>query len=346
MLASSQHNKDALQAGTPARELIVDETFSVEEIASQAEPVILRGLVKDWPVTQAAKRSREDLLAYLLKYDAGAVVPVSAGPATLDGRLFYSDDFSGMNVERGNAKFAEVLHRVYQHGAGDPPPLIYLASTDIDECLPGFRADNDLAFGEASPLASIWIGTSTRVAAHNDLPLNIACVVAGKRRFTLFPPDQIANLYVGPFELTPAGRPISFVDFAKPDLERYPRFADAMASAQIADMGPGDALFLPSMWWHHVEAKGAFNILVNYWWRTTPSYLGTPQDVLTHAMLTIRDLPPDQKKILSDMFDYYVFENAPEHHSHIPEHARGSLAPMSRDNARRVRAMLLNRLNR
>ncbi len=346
-MSTCAHKVDGLSVGTPAREITVaHEKFSISDLANATDPIILRGFVNNWPAVRAAKTSSDDLVSYLMQFDRGAVVSVSAGAASLDGRLFYNEDYSGMNVDRGNAKFGEVLRQVCDHGSASPPPLIYLASADVDECLPDFRDENDLDFGRYKPVISVWIGTKTRVAAHNDLPLNIACVVAGKRRFTLFPPEQITNLYIGPFELTPAGRPISFVDFAAPDLDRFPRFARAMEAAQIAELDAGDALFLPSMWWHHVEALGSFNILVNFWWRTVPAYLGTPEDVLTHAMLTIRDLPPEQKKAWREKFDHYVFDFDPVEYDHIPEKARGVLAPITKDNARRIRATLLNRLNR
>lgn len=342
-----EHITEMLPAPVPVRERVIGrDEFFVAELSKETTPLILRGVIGDWPAVRAAKSSADELVSYLSQYDKGAVVPVSAGPASLDGRIFYNDDFTGMNVDRGNAEFGEVLRRVSDHGQERPSPVIYLASTDVDECLPGFRTENDLEFGDFNPVVSLWLGTKTRIAAHNDLPLNVACVVAGRRRFKLFPPDQIANLYVGPFELTPAGRPISLVDFAEPDLDRFPRFKAAMETAQVAELNAGDALFLPSMWWHHVEALGAFNILVNYWWRTVPAYLGTPQDVLTHAMLTLRDLPPAQKRAWRDMFDRYVFDFDPNEFEHIPETARGILSPMTKDNARRIRATLLNRLNR
>ncbi len=346
-MAENAHMRASPVKGTPVRELHADAgEVSLPEIATSSEPVILRGLIKHWPAVQAAKTSKSALVEYLSSFDAGAVLPVSAGPASLKGRVFYNDDFTGVNVQRGKARYREILQRIFEHGGADPAPLIYLASADVDECMPGFRASNDIDLGDASPLASIWIGTHTRIAAHNDLPLNIACVVAGKRRFTLFPPDQTGNLYTGPFEPTPAGRPISLVDFANPDFDRFPKFRDAAKVAQIAELAPGDALFLPSMWWHHVEAEGAFNVLVNYWWRTAPAYLGTPQDALSHAMLTIRNLPPRERKIWREIFDYYVFDWGPSNASHIPEKARGMLGPMTIENARGIRARLLNKLNR
>lgn len=317
-----------------------------KEVLEGQTPVILRGYVADWPVIAAAADGIDQLIDYLRQFDKGAVAPVTVGSPSLRGRLFYNDTFDGFNADRGNSKMSAFLDRLAHHSREADPPLIYLASATVDQVLPGFRAENDVAFNDRDPLASIWIGTRTRIAAHNDLPRNLACIAAGHRRFTLFPPDQLGNLYIGPVELTPAGRPISLVDFAKPDLETYPRFVQAMATAQVAEVGPGDALFIPSMWWHHVEALDAVNVLLNYWWRDVPPFLGTPQDVLNHAMLTIRDLPQAEKEIWRGIFDHYVFENDEDTIRHIPEKARGILAPITEPVARRVRAFLLNRLNR
>jgi hypothetical protein len=345
---NAAHTQEAPWRARPVREIAAADGGAaiVAEVARAHEPVILRSLVAHWPAVAAAHNGDDALLDYLLQFDRGIVVPVSAGPASLDGRVFYDAAFTGLNIDRGAARMGELLRRVHGHGAETPPPLIYLASADVDTCLPGFRRDNDIAFGADDPVVSIWIGTRSRIAAHNDLPLNLACVVAGQRRFTLFPPDQTENLYVGPFELTPAGRPISLVDFAQPELDRFPRFADAMATAQIADLDAGDALFIPSMWWHHVEATSRFNILLNYWWRTVPTYFGVPQDALMHAMMTLRDLPREERAIWKDLFDHYVFAADETTAAHVPEHIRGVLAPMSEDLIKRVRALLLNRLNR
>ena len=198
----------------------------------------------------------------------------------------------------------------------------------------------------SDPIKSIWIGTRTRIAAHNDFPDNLACVAVGRRRFTLFPPDQFRNLYLGPVDNTPAGRAISMVDFRAPDFAQFPRFREALKHAQIAELGPGDALFIPSMWWHHVESLAPFNVLMNYWWRDTPRWLGQPQDALNHAMLSIRDLPPEEKQVWSALFDYYVFENGDEVTAHIPEKARGVLAPLTPHTASRIRNFILTQLGK
>ncbi len=331
----------------PAREWTGDpSSAAIAEISQSGTPLVLRDFVAGWPVVAAARQSDRSLIDYLMQFDCGATVPIAAGPPTLQGRYFYNHDYTGMNAEQGSARFSTFLQRVLVHGNEPDPPLVYMASMATDQCVPGFSAGNALEFADADPLASIWIGTRTRIAAHNDLPLNIACVVAGKRRFTLFPPDQTANLYPGPFEFTPAGRPISLVDFHAPDFTRFPRFADAVATAQVAELEPGDALFIPSMWWHHVEATGTVNMLVNYWWRTVPGFLGTPQDVLTHAMMTLRDLPPGEREIWRDMFDHYVFRADRTTMDHVPKRIRGILDPIDEAMARRVRGFLRNRLDR
>lgn len=53
-----------------------------------------------------------------------------------------------------------------------------------------------------------------------------------------------------------------------PELDRFLRYAEAMAAAQVAELEPGDAIFIPYMWWHGVQALDPFNLLVNYWWNS------------------------------------------------------------------------------
>jgi hypothetical protein len=226
------------------------------------------------------------------------------------------------------------------------PAAIYVGSTTIDTVLPGLHADNDIDLGARDALASIWIGNQTRIAAHYDLPDNLAVVAAGRRRFTLFPPEQLANLYVGPLDFNPAGQAISLVDFANPDYARFPRFREALAQAQVAELEPGDAIFIPSMWWHHVEALAPFNVLVNYWWRQSPEYMDTPTNALMLALLTMRELPPAQRQAWQEVFRHYIFETDEASVAHLPPHARYALAPLDEERARSLRATLVKRINR
>ncbi|MDY0974450.1 cupin-like domain-containing protein [Massilia sp. CFBP9012] len=316
------------------------------EILASTEPLLLRGLVADWPVVQAARSSPQAAIAYLRRWYVDATVNAMLGAPEIDGRFFYNEALDGFNFQPMRVRLDAVLDELEKHLATSKPPAIYVGSTTIDGALPGFRGENDVDLGPRDPLASIWIGNRTRISAHYDLPDNLACIGAGHRRFTLFPPGQQHNLYVGPIDLTPAGQPISLVDFRNPDLERFPRFAQALEQAQVAEMEPGDAIFVPSMWWHHVEALDGFNVLVNYWWRQSPDWMDTPNNALMHALMTVRDLPPAQRAAWAELFRHYVFEADAETAAHIPEAARGLLAPLDDDASRMVRAQLLKRLNR
>ncbi len=62
--------------------------------------------------------------------------------------------------------------------------------------------------------------------------------------------------------------------------------------AEVAELDPGDAVYVPALWWHHVEALEEFNVLVNYWWRDVADYFDSPSSSLLHCLLTIKSLPP------------------------------------------------------
>ena len=316
------------------------------DILASTEPLLLRGLVANWPMVAAARNSPQAAIDYLRRWYVDATVNAMLGAPEIDGRFFYNEALDGFNFQPMRVRLDAVLDELETQLATPRPPALYVGSTTIDGALPGFRAENDVDLGARDPLASIWIGNRTRISAHYDLPDNLACIAAGHRRFTLFPPGQQHNLYVGPIDLTPAGQPISLVDFAKPDFARFPRFAEALEHAQVAELEPGDAIFVPSMWWHHVEALDGFNVLVNYWWRQSPDWMDTPNNALMHALMTVRDLPPAQRAAWAELFRHYVFEAGDDTAAHIPPAARGLLAPLDDNASRMVRAQLLKRLNR
>lgn len=287
-------------------------------------------------------------MEYIRSFYNGKTISASFGPPEIAGRLFYEKDFSKLNFESKRVQMDDVLARIKEHLRDEHPPTLYIGSTIIDSCMPGFRQHNDLGFAMhgIDPPPSIWIGNRTIASCHYDAPNNLACCVVGKRRFTLFPPEQIFNLYPGPFEPTPGGQAISLVDFAAPDFEKFPRFRAALDAGQVAEVEPGDAVFIPSMWWHHVQGLSAFNTLINYWWTTLPAHIPTPMNALYHAIWTLRDRPDNEKRAWREVFEYYVFGAAGLAGEHFPEHARGILGPITDDQARYIRAMLINKLNR
>ena len=92
------------------------------------------------------------------------------------------------------------------------------------------------------------------------------------------------------------------------------------------------------------RGSGQFNVLVNYWWRETPRWLGQPQNALNLAMMAIRDLPPSEKQHWRELFDHYVFANDDAVAAHIPEGTRGVLDPFTPESADRMRGFLLRQL--
>jgi hypothetical protein len=324
------------------------DSVPLHDLLSGDEPVVLKGLVRDWPFVAAGLRSDQDAMNYLRSFYNGKTVGTSKGDPRIAGRLFYNEDFTELNFASGRAPMDAVLQDIEQHLADDEPPTNYIASTTIDACLPGFRKQNDIPFAAHGfePLASIWIGNRTIASCHYDAPNNLACCAVGERRLTLFPPEQIFNLYPGPLEPTPGGQAVSLVDFANPDFDRYPNFRAALDAGQVAAVEPGDAVFIPSMWWHHVEALSPFNTLVNYWWSTSPKFMPSPMNAMYHALWTLRDRPEREKRAWKNVFDYYVFGPSERAGEHLPEQARGALGPIDDAMARRIRAMLLNNLNR
>ncbi len=332
----------------PVRELggVAGMADLTDAVLTATEPLVLRGLAAAWPMVQASLRSPREGIDYLRRFYQGEVVGAMIGAPAIEGRYFYNDTLDGFNFDRANTRLDVVLDQLAAHLDDPHPPSFYVGSTTVDTCLPGFRAENDLDLGPRDPLVSVWTGNRSRIPAHHDLPDNIACVAAGRRRFTLFPPEQLSNLYIGPLDFTPANQAISLVDFHRPDMETFPRFADALAQAQVAELLPGDAIFIPSMWWHHIEALDSFNVLINYWWRQSPGYMDAPVNTLMHALLTLRDLPPAQRLAWQEMFRHYIFEADGNETAHIPPAARGVLGQLDSDKARLLRATIIQKLKR
>lgn len=317
-----------------------------DDVVAAARPVVVRGLAADWPVVQAGRRSPGALADYLRRFDRGQSLPTMFGAAGAGGRFFYNEDLSGFNFQAGTAKLAAALDYLLEYaGAEDAAPLA-VQSVPVFANLSGFERENVLPLLPASVEPRVWLGNRVVVAAHHDPSENVAVVAAGRRRFTLFPPERIGDLYMGPFELTPAGTTISLVDFDAPDPERFPRFADALADALSAELDPGDAIYIPYQWWHHVRSTEAVNMLVNYWWSPPTGGRGQPRDAFLHALLAIKRLPRAHRAAWKVMFDHYVFETGGDPAAHIPPERRGVLGDMNEREVRSVRAALAKTLSR
>jgi cupin-like protein len=183
-----------------------------------------------------------------------------------EGRFHYTADGLSLNFIRGRGNIAGILAGIRQEENSPRPCAMAAQGLLADQFVPGFSIAHPMPLLPRFAVPRLWIGNAAKVATHNDPVENLAVVASGRRRFTLFPPTAKANLYMGPADPTPAGTPVSMVHVTAPDFERYPLYSKALEEAQEAELVPGDAIFIPRDWWHHVEALEKFNVLVNYWW--------------------------------------------------------------------------------
>jgi len=342
------HEHSMQHAPSPIRDFPSLDTDTLRrELFASGEPAVLRGLVSEWPSVAAARRSARTFVEYLRRFDRGHPVDALLTPPEVEGRLFYNEGMTGFNYVRNRLPITQVAEQVLRYSQGVRPPVVAAQSALIRDCLPGFGAENVLLLLPESILPRIWLGNTITTPTHFDEWNNIGCVVSGRRRFTLFPPEQITNLYIGPIDFAPTGAPMSLVRLHEPDFDRFPRFRAALGAALTAELAPGDAIFIPPLWWHHVESLASFNVLVNYWWHPGggPS-IGAASgfDSLLHAMLNLRELPAPARAAWRAVFDHYVFGPQEEITAHIPEQRRGLLGTLEPESLARVRAELAQRL--
>ncbi|MBT7340775.1 MAG: cupin-like domain-containing protein, partial [Halieaceae bacterium] len=159
-------------------------------VFEREEPLVLRGLVDDWPAVPEGDGDLEQLETYLSKFWTAKPVTAYVAPTEVAGRFGYNGAFNGFNFRSGNAPLEDILQRLREQA--DPenkePLSIYVGSTPIAGWLPGFEKANTLKI-PGDPLVNFWLGNRTTVSAHYDFPSNMACVVYGRREFTLFPTD-------------------------------------------------------------------------------------------------------------------------------------------------------------
>jgi hypothetical protein len=235
-------------------------------IIPRGRPAVLRGLAAQWPLVLVAKRDPDRLMTILGESASSAPVDILRADPAEEGRFHYTPDGQSLNFMRGRASLPAFLAALHEQSSAEHPYALVAQGLPGDQHVPGFSKYHSMPLVPAGTEARLWIGNASKVATHNDPVHNIAVVVAGRRRFTLFPPEAEPDLYMGPAHPTPAGTPVSMVHVTAPDLDRYPRFASALEAGEEAELSPGDAIFIPRDWFHHVEALAPFNMLANYWW--------------------------------------------------------------------------------
>jgi len=340
----------ALSQPRPIREFSALDSETIRrDVLPEKRPAVLRGVVGDWPAVKQGLVSPAALVRYLQRFDSGKSVDALLTAPEIDGQIFYDEAMTGFNFLRNRLPLSAVAEQVLRYAQFPKSPAVAAQSALIRDCLPGFADENALGAVDANVLPRIWLGNRITTPTHIDEWNNIGCVVAGRRRFTLFPPEQIANLYIGPLDFAPTGAPMSLVPLRNPDFTRYPKFREALAAAHVAELEPGDAIFIPPLWWHHVESLESFNVLVNYWWHDLQgdsALADSAFDALLHAILSMRALPPATRRAWGSLFEQYVFGEQTVVTAHIPEQRHGILGDLSAEQLAGLREHLAKKLSR
>ena len=324
----------------------IDPQTLQSQIIARDKPAVIKGLVEHWPIVRASAQSAQALLEYIRARDLSRPVKVMLGQPDISGFYFYRDDMTGLNFEYALQPFHATFASILDYVSHPAPPAIYSGATSVAENFPEIGRENSLDALSRSADARLWLGNAVTAATHYDNMDGINCVIAGRKRFTFFPPDQLANLYVGPLDLSPGGQPTSMVKVSSPDLERYPRFAQALAHAEIADVEPGDAVFVPRLWWHNVESLEPLNLSMNYWWFEGTRGGAEPFSALAHALLAITPLSAVDRERWRQMFDHYVFQTNGDPVPYLPQDRRGILGPLFPALEGYMRAQLIRSLAR
>lgn len=312
-------------------------------VAERCQPVVLRGLCAAWPIAEAAAQSWDSLQQYLVQLDSGALAQAFIGPPSISGRYYYSEGLDGFNFERRDMRLADALSEMGVSADDPDQPSIYFGSVLADKHVPGFAEQNSLSMLSASVRPLLWLGNASFVSAHYDTFDNLACVVAGRRRFTLYRPADVSRLYVGPIDNTMAGPPVALAVGSEVGDPRYPKFESIRDDAMVAELAPGDAIYLPKLWWHQVEATDTRNMLVNYWWDAFSRGPDAPYSTMMLAMTAIAERPEGERAAWRAFFDHYVFRTEGHPLAHLAEDQRGILGSAS-ENFRRIRAMVMRQL--
>lgn len=124
--------------------------------------------------------------------------------------------------------------------------FFYIITDKLPELLKNFSYP-DLGFKYFKRIPTLFFGGSeARVLMHYDVDLGdlLHFQFEGKKRVLLFAPDQAPYLYKVPLSV----HTVYNIDYENPDYKRFPALAHAQGYEIF--MEHGDALFMPSGYWH------------------------------------------------------------------------------------------------
>jgi hypothetical protein len=214
----------------------------------RGQAVLVDGLADDWPArtTWTLARLRERFGDRQI-----SVIP------TEDGRLRMDVDSGVAFATMRFGDYVDVLAR------GERPDcyLIEPGTRWLPELADDVRVPD---YCRHAPWQNtrFWLSAAdTGAPLHRDLAENLFFQVVGRKRFLLYPPSASPWLYSNP--LRSALPNYSRFDAERPDYARFP-LCRAVEPIEVI-LEPGDALYLPTRWWHQTRSLDV-SASFNFWW--------------------------------------------------------------------------------
>jgi hypothetical protein len=211
-----------------------------KEFYEPGVPVVIKDLAKSWPAFN--KWNWE----YFKQLVGNKMVPIYNNVK--------SDAFTPINKADDYKTFGEYIDMISGGPAGWRIFLFNIFD-HAPELINDFRWPEHLMKGFVKKYPMLFTGGATSIThMHFDIDLShiIHTQFAGKKRVLMFPFEEQHKLYRKPFEV------LSLVDFSRyyeqngsPDYEKFP--ALKLANGLDFILEPGDTLFMPSGYWHHME---------------------------------------------------------------------------------------------
>ena len=234
----------------------------------------------DWPATQKWN------IDYLQKVAGDELVPVySSKPAK---------DKEHQHAPAQQIKLYDYLE-LLKNGENDLRMFFYNILQGVPSLLDDFSYPAlGMKFFKRLPVLFVG-GKGAKVQMHYDIDLAnlLLCHFGGPKKVLLIPPEQTPFMYKVPFSFSA----LYDVDFSQPDLEKYP--ALKKLNGYVAELQHGDALFIPSGYWHYIVYEDiGFSMTL----RSMPTSFKSRAQVLKNIVLT-RSVEGLMRKVLGQKWN-------------------------------------------
>ena len=151
-------------------------------------------------------------------------------------------------------EYSDYVRRIAADDFGPDKRAGYLSVFRIFRSFPHLRADVDfslLAQHKVKNTVSGWIGPAGTVTGfHVDWGDNVLAQICGRKEVRLVAPKDSKYMY--PAKRFDQGTMSSEMDVDHYDAARFPLFEKAKEYRVVVH--PGEMLFIPRGWWHHVRS--------------------------------------------------------------------------------------------